>query len=230
MVEDHERLKKSFASLVNATRHATELQVNDAARVVDRIMDLPVVGKARDKEYLMEYADQLRESRSVPAVFDRLRCHWDYLHPEIYGSLVKEMSLTQVKPHPEDYQKELDNFLDQTALSDFCAIPGIEDEKDSDPPPKFTRFISKHLWQPPPKYLRDVENYRRELANKCSLQSCAVTIASIKPGCVIVSMLVPVETDLKVASDLDFIREYSIVQMTFNGVVIYSQVSYGLAA
>ena len=198
----------------------------DVCAVVDRIIGLPPFDKARNKGFFMEYAGKLRTSESTHVVFDRIRCHWDYLHPEIYESLVEEMPLTNVKPCQEDYQRKLDYFLDQTLLSDFCAIEGIDEEKDSDPPPKFTQCVSRHLWQPPPMFLRDVENFRREFANKCNLQSCAVTITSIKPHhSVLVTMFVPAETDLKVASDLDFIREHSIVQMIFNGVIVYSQVS-----
>lgn len=227
MEDNYESLKKSFATLVNATCQAVE-PLMDVCGVVNKIMDLPVVGKARNKEYFMKYADDLRESRSVRAVFDRLRQHWDCLHPEVYISLIKELSLTHVKPVQEAYQTEYDEFLDRTPLSDFCAIPGIEEEKDSDPPQGFTQYISKHLWQPPPKYLRDVDDLRRNLANKCRLQSCAVTIVSIKKGCVVITMLLPAAVDLKVASDLDFIREHSIIKMVFKDIIVYSQVSFDM--
>lgn len=192
--------------------------------VVDAVRDLPIARGERDKAYFMEFTDDLRGSQSVKSLFDRLGCNWDYLHPEIYQPLIKMLSLVDVEQVSDDYLGQWAAFVDQTPLSAFCKIPDIELEKDSDPPPGFVEFVKKLNWEPPPKYLRDVEKLRRKFARKCSLQSCAVTIVDHKIKCLIITMWVPKSTELYIARDLHFIEEQSIVKMVFNGMIIYSQV------
>ena len=85
-------------------------------------MDLPVDFKEHDELYLTKHSDNLRESKSVAAVFDRLRFHWDYLHPDLYGHLIAEFELSQVSPMLEEYQINLCEFLDQMLLKDFCEV------------------------------------------------------------------------------------------------------------
>ena len=201
--------------------------------VVDAIRGL--VRGEQDKDYLKDFTDDLRGSQSVKSLFDRLSCHWDYLHPEIYSPLIKKLllvdaplskklSLIDVEQVSDEYLAQWAAFLNQTPLSAFCNIPDIELEKDSDPPPGFVKFVKKLKWEPPPKYLRDVEKLRQKFARKCSLQSCAVTIVGLTIHCLIITMWVPEFIELYIARDLHFIEEQSIVQMVFNGMIIYSQV------
>ena len=146
--------------------------------VVDAIRDLPNAGGERDKAYFMEFTDDLRGSMTVKSLFNRLGCHWDYLHPEIYQPLIKTLSL-DVEQVADDYLAQWAAFLDQTPLSAFCKIPNIALEKDSDPPSGFVEVVMKINWGPQPKYLRDVDELRQKFARKCSLQSCAVTMADL---------------------------------------------------
>ena len=221
VIQEFENLYSEFQGLIIATCEATKatgISVNDLVDIVRAFVRV-----TRDKDYFMEYADHLRESKSVRSVFDRLRCHWDYLDPEIYGQIIDELSLSNLRPKFEAYEEELASFLDLTLVTDFCKIPRIEEEKDVEPSLMFTECCSnldlKNM------RLRDVEKYRIELANKCNLQSCAVTITRVRRGSVEITMLVPESTDLKnLLSDEEFIRKHSIVRMVFRGMVVYSQV------
>jgi ankyrin repeat protein len=145
------------------------------------------------------------------------------LHPEIYGHLTKRLSLSRLELTCSSYLRQWATFLDQTPLTAFCQIPDIEAEREKEPPVEFTRNVTKHLWEPPPKYLRDVDELRKEFASRCSLQSCAVTVGSIRKGCVVITMVVPKLVELSVATDQEFIRVFHITKMVFNDVTVYSQ-------
>ena len=115
-------LKKAFAELKNATRTAIETIGTSVRKLIDKIMDLPVDFEEHDELYLTEHSDDLRESKSVAAVFDRLRFHWDYLHPDLYAHLIAEFELSSVSPMLEAYQKDLSEFLDRMPLKEFCDV------------------------------------------------------------------------------------------------------------
>ena len=222
---DVRSLQRNFKQLRNATCTAVANTPIDVTSLVDMIMGLPGVRGAHDRKFFMKYADKLRESKSVHSVFDRLACHWDYLHPDIYCQLIREMpELMNLKLKEEAYRNELNNFLDRTPVDEFCKIPGIEQEKDRDPPPGFRKSVSKHIWKPPPPVcLRNVEDFRCKFAHKCNLQSCAVVIASLKPGSVIITMWVPESIELNITPE--FINAHSIVHMVLDGIIVHSQVS-----
>ena len=224
-VQQHcEDTKRSFAQLKSAIREAVANSDLDVCHFVNLIVDLPVLFEAQDTTFIKAACDQLRGSSSVDSVFDRVGFHWDFLHPAIYGHLIKELHLTNLEPKKEAYQKILDRFLEQTPVDKFLKIPRIKGEY-VDPPPNFKELVTKHLWNPPPPVsLRDVEDFRIEFVNKCDLRSCAVAIADLNLGSIITTMWVPESVEFKVTSE--FIREHSITRIVLDGTIVYTQVSY----
>ena len=193
--------------------------------LIDEIVDLPAV-EEQDDDFFMKRADDIRKSEIVPAVFDRLHRHWDYLHPDIYGHLIAEFSLTDVSPKLTKYQRKLDLFLDRTLLTDFCRVEGRRMRLVT-PPANFALLVTKHFRLcPPPVYLRDVEVFRREFADFCGLKSCAVMVVGILEGSVIITMLVPdtIESTIRFL-DPEFIRVHNITHIMLNDLTVYPQVS-----
>lgn len=224
--EDYNDLKTQFGDLINAICDAIERRDIGVKRVVDTIRGLPIFREERDKVYFRTFTDDFRQSKNVPSLFDRLICHWDYLHPEIYSPLIKKLSPdNNLLSQSSNYLKKKQDFVDKTPLAAFCKIPDIETEKDTHPPPGFVKFITQLKREPPPMYLKEVEKFRRRLARKCNLQSCLVTVAALKLSCVVITMWLPSQTELYIARDRNFIEEHSITRMVFNGMVIYSQVT-----
>ena len=224
--QDIKSLRKDFAKLKNATCTAVENKGIGVRKFINRIVDLPVNLERQDKEFFIERADVIRKSESVPAVFDRLRFHWDYLHPDIYGHLIDEFSLTDVSPTLTNYQNELDLFLSQTLLTEFCKVEG--EGESVDPPSNFKYLVTTHLC-PPPVYLRHVEVFRRKFANYCGLKSCAVMVVGIVEGSIVITMLVPESVESTIRSlDPEFIKVHSITHIMFKGFTVYSQVSIEL--
>lgn len=211
-------LKIKFTNLKNATRRAIEKTQISLNKLIDKVFDLPVVFEDRDEKFFVKNTDYIRKSESVPAVFDRLRFHWDYLHPDIYGHLIEEFSLTDLSPQLEAYQSQLDGFLDRTLVTEFSRIERkIPDDDNS----KQYSLVTQHNWSPP-VYLREVENFRRTFAHKFDLKSCAAIVVGIMGGSVIITLLVPESMKLEVTSE--FVKSHCITEIVFRGITVYSQV------
>ena len=50
---------------------------------------------------------------------DCLGIDWDYLNPDIYAVLINDFSLHSLDYQLEEYQRELDQFLDVTPVKEF---------------------------------------------------------------------------------------------------------------
>ena len=223
-------IKKKFSNLKMATRLNIQEKVpdNNVGHLVDTIMNLPVVFEHDDEEYLSEKCSTLRKAESVPAVFDHLSFHWDYLHPDLYSYLIDEFNLSHLLPTITQYEMDLDEFLNKTPLKEFCKI---EKKRKFDMSvnfiqKEFAKLVTGHCWSHP-VYLSQVQQFRMECAKYVGLRQCAFRICDILIGSVIVTQLVPISIEMRLKSivnDQNFLRTYSIVYMNFNGTVIYKEV------
>ena len=163
-------MKRELARLKIATCSAIVNEGTSVGMLLDQIMILPILidVEEHDEEYLTKHTDNLRESKSVPAVFDCLHFHWDYLHPDIYDYLITEFNLSSVSPRLATYQRELDAFLDGTLLKVFCKVEKMR-KRHINPPTGFTKLVTEHRWNPP-VYLRAVENFRKDFADYFNLR------------------------------------------------------------
>ena len=154
------------------------------------------------------------------AVFDRLCFHWDYLHPDIYGYLIEEFSLTDLSPQLETYQSELNDFRDRTLVTEFCKI---EKKIPDDDHSKQYSLITQHNWSPP-VYLSAVENFHREFAHKYNLKNCATVVFGITSGSVIITLLIPESVKLQLEIMPELVMAHSITKMVHKGIAVYPQV------
>ena len=215
-------MKNKFAELKNATCSAVEKEKIHVSMLVDKIVDLPVDFEEHDQNYLKEHSENLRNCPSVPALFVHLRFHWDYLHPDLYSHLVEEFKLSSVSPKVEVYQRNLDGFLDRTPLEEFCEVEKMRQRHiNCNTPEGFAQIVTGHCWDPP-IYLRDIENFRVELADYFCLKKCAVMVVAMLKGSAILAMWVPESIESKIKSvDPNFISKHAIVYMEFQCSVVY---------
>lgn len=216
-------MKNKFAELKNATCSAIVNQGILVDTLVTKITDLPIDFEECDKDFLETHSNELRNCPSVPDLFVRLRFHWDYLHPDLYGHLIEEFNLLSLNPNVQAYQKDLDDFLDRTLLEDFCVVEPLRKRHINcqNAPEGFVQCVTGHCWDPP-VYLRDVENFRLDFADYFCLKKCAVMIVGIIKGSVILAMWVPKSIKSKIESlDSNFLSKHTIVFMEFHCKIIY---------
>ena len=185
------QISSKFLSMKNAIKCELEtpkdgreaVSVTDA---VDMIMNSPTADWEPHEENILQIrSEQLRAYKNVQGVLDCLGLDWDYLNPDIYAVLISDFSLHSLDDQLEEYQRELDQFLDETPVKDVIAK-----KKQKCIPEEFENLVTKHKWEPP-VYLRDVELFRREVASQYKLRRCAVFMAGLGIQLIIITLVVP---------------------------------------
>ena len=220
-----EKINKKFLSLKNAIRYELEtpkdgreaVGVSDA---VDKIMNSPTADwEPHEENILQNCSEQLRAYKNVQGVLDCLGFDWDYLNPDIYAVLISDFSLHSLDDQLEEYQRELDQFLDETPVKEFSVI--ITKKRQMPIPEEFINLVTTHRWKPP-VYLRQVELFRRDVASQYKLRRCAVFIAGLGIQSIIITLLVPASIKEGLHStEPKFLIQHGIMQMTINNIPIH---------
>ena len=220
-------LNDKFLALIKAIRNELEnpsdgrepVSVSDA---VDRIIHSPTADwDPQEEAILMKYCGPLRDSKDMQGILDCLRiCQWDYLNPDIYGVLIEDFSLHYLEDQLAKYRKELDQFMEKTPVKVFTGIVGSKRPRQKIPK-GFQTLVTEHKWQPP-VYLKDVEEFRRDVASEYKLRRCAVILSALGVGSVIVTLLLPyylIQSPV-FSTSAEFLLRHSIVRIDFDGVPI----------
>ena len=172
-----------------------------------------------EENILQNRSEQLRAYKNVQGVLDCLGLDWDYLNPDIYAVLISDFSLHSLDDQLEEYQRELDQFLDETPVKEFSVI--ITKKRQMPIPEEFINLVTTHRWKPP-VYLRQVELFRHKVASQYKLRRCAVFIAGLGIQSIIITLLVPASIKEGLHStEPKFLIQHGIMQMTINNIPIH---------
>ena len=220
-----QRVSSKFLALKNAIKSELEsptdgreaVSVSDA---VDKIMNSPTADlESHEKSILKSSNEQLRACKNVQGVLDCLGLDWDYLNPDIYAVLISDFSLHSLQKQLEEYQRELDQFLEETPVKQFSAV--IPKKKHRKIPEELKNLVTHHKWKPP-VYLKDVEIFRREVAAQYNLRRCAVFITGLGIHSVVVTLLLPASTrEGLLSTDPKFLCKHNIMTMMFDDVPMH---------
>ena len=222
-----EQISNKFLSLKNAIRYEFETPKDGRKAVsvsdtVDKIMNSPTADwEPHEENILKNLSEQLRAYKNVQGVLDCLGLDWDYLNPDIYAVLISDFSLHSLDDQLEEYQRELDQFLDKTPVKEFSVIITKKKKKQMRIPEEFENLVTKHKWEPP-VYLRDVELFRREVASQYKLRRCAVFMAGLGIESIIITLMVSFSIEERLHStEPKFLIQHGIMQMIFNYISIH---------
>lgn len=220
-----QKLKDSFLKLKKATLRATESLKIEVSELIDNIYLLVSDAPVPDVKCVQEMANFLRASKTIEIVYDHISLHWDYLHPDLYGELIRIFNLCKANPDLTEmfklYNLSLNRFLDETPLNIFCEVS--KTKKQPAFIPEVKKVVVKNQWEEPVT-LRKVEKLRQETAIKCKLQQCAVIVVDIVTGCYMTTMVVPASVELRfssLATDHEYIRAHEIIAIFFHDTLIY---------
>ena len=186
--------------------------------------------------FLREAANALANAQSIMAMFMVLNTHWDFMNSDILGhitshyyhnSAVKEVvnkyEAERLYTEYKIYEIRLEHFLNFTTVHMFCEVEVCIINTAT--PPHLLEIISKHAWYPP-VYLKDVDKFRRSLADHRNTPIFAAIIAGISYGSVILRLFVA-NTSEKICTYecIDFYEENDIVEFSIQGSLIYKQVT-----
>ena len=220
-----EQINKKFRSLKNAIRYELETPKDGREAVsvcdaVDKIMNSPTaVWEPHEENTLQNRSERLRGYKNVQGVLDCLGLDWDYLNPDIYAVLINDFLLHSLDDQLEEYQRELNQFLDVTPVKEFSDV--ITKKEQMPIPEEFKKLVTTHRWKPP-VYLRDVELFRRNVASQYKLRRCAVFITGLGYKSIIITLVVPASIEEGLYStEPKFLIQHGIMQMTINNIPIH---------
>ena len=184
--------------------------------------------KDHDKKVLTEFSEQLRDCKSAQGVLDCLGLiRWDYLNPDIYGFLIRTFSLHCLKEQLASYRNDLDRFMEETPVKVFSDVVREESEEKKEVPKGLKPLVTRHKWKSP-VYLKDVELFRRKVAQRYQLQDYAVFLVECGIKSLIITLLVPseIEDQLYSSTKPDFFEEHRIIAMEFCGISLEVYINY----
>ena len=216
-------MTERFASLRTATRQELEKAQVTVKSLLDTLFDLPTAQKAQHRNFLMEYRKHFRDCKSIEDIFLMLNTYWNYLNTDILAHLINKFSLQCLYTQLKSYQVELEHFMEQTTLTDYYVVEA--DKQKEKPPDGFVELVSEHNWEKP-IYLKDVDEFRREVARKYDVHTCAVILVSMKIGCAVITVMVPESVvEMVRSTGTGFFKEHGIVHLQLNGTCVYKQAS-----
>ena len=182
--------------------------------------------------FLREAANALANAQNIMAMFMVLNTHWDFMNSDILGhitsyyyhsSAVKEVvnknEAERLHTEYKIYKNRLEHFLNFTTVHMFCEVEVCVIETET--PPYLLEIISKHAWYPP-VYLKDVDKFRRNLADHRNTPIFAAIVAGITSGSVILRLFVA-NTNETIYT-YAFFEENDIVEFKIQGSLIYKEV------
>ena len=215
-------LKNAICSELEDPKDGREpISVSDA---IDMIMNSPTADREpHETKILIKERTELRKSDNMQGVLDCLGLlGWDYLNPDIYGDLIVDFSLHSLDGQLAEYKAELQMFMDETPITAFSAVMQKKKRKI---PSGFKELVTRHNWKSP-VYLKDVEEFRQDVASQYGLKQCAVFLVALGKASVIISLLVPTTAESLIKSTKpEFFMKHNITTMTFDGSLVTSEVS-----
>ena len=220
---DISRLEYHFDSLRTATRQKLEKAGVSVTSLLDRLYYLPTAKRDQHREFFLRYDKTFAECKSIEGVFRNLNMYWNYMNIGILEHLIKKFSLECLYTQLKVYEEELEYFMERTTLTEYYEVEA--DKQKIKPPDGFIELVSEHNWEQP-IYLKDVDEFRREVARKYDLHTCAVILVSMDIGSVVITMMVPESVVAMVNSTgTEFFKEHGIVHLQLNGTCVYKQAS-----
>ena len=158
-------------------------------KVVYKLSTLYADENDQHRVYLEKNCEDLRKCEDHWHLFGKLNFYWNYLSYHLLDHLIQNLSsLEGLKNIMEKYKSDLQEFRVHTPLDLFHKTQ----KQYIEPPEGFSKIVAEFK-KPESKNmsLEDVENFRIRYAGHYRLRDFALMVGEIRPGCFIVSFIVP---------------------------------------
>ena len=217
-------LHKKFDEL---KREAIKLLQQDDVAVDDVTYELSTVEDdyiPEHEAFLDDKSKKLEECSNHKALFRHLNLYWTYLSYHLLAHLVDMVTaLESMRNKMESYEWNLKLFRVLTPLKLFCEVKPQHIEQ----PRGFSKVVAefkKEIATVRDMTLQDLEEFRFKYAREHKLRDFAFMLDGVKPGCFIVTFLVPdsIVVKLQVNIPEDMLREFGITTLIVADKCVYS--------
>jgi hypothetical protein len=222
-----EALKKYFDELKKDIRSCLIKRRIAVQEVADALTSLSVDDDENDKKYLKDNLSVMFRAKDHFELFGWLNFHWDYLNYPLLDHLIRKFNLEVVKAQMDQYKCEVELFRKRTPLDLYCKT---HKKKRIDPPPQnFVKVVVEFHWPEKREIvtMEDVEQFRQEYASHYKLHECAIRVADIRYGSLIVTWFIPecLVEKLKTNVPEQIFSKYFVTRLEIVSCVFVSNVS-----
>ena len=221
--EEQNRLQGKIEALIHTTRDVLKEKQVDVSQLCLTISFLPVMIKGDHKRFLLENLPLLCKAHNLDEALCLLNVYMDYLNSSLLEHIITKHGNTALKQKMAEYVADLQSFRRRTPLHVFCKIQPMQ---YTEIPPDFKSLVLKYGKATPTSTLEDVERFRQKFARQYSLSDITLMVASIQPGSVVITWLIPSSIVDEVKKEItdgnaDFFRENEVTQVTVYGTTLY---------
>ena len=207
-------MEKSFRDLVEMTEESFISNQVSVDKIKKSIKHIPLTLKRLMGDCFLDQASSFLKSQGIEELFLRLSYFWDYLNPGLLCFLIKEFGSPDInlKTSMEEYLRELNRFQKRVKVCDFIAACCTEaSEHIAFFYSKIVTVMDPDVWKD--CSLHDVEQYRKELCNKCCFPQSIFTKVSIQRSSIAIVFYFPCKTELNIKELLPFLKSKNAVKV-----------------
>ena len=146
--------------------------------------------------------------------------HMNYLSFHLFGCIVNEFGLEDVKAEMETYVSDLQNFREKTPVTLFHSFqPRMP--KNIEPPPNFRKMIL--VFDSDYMMLDNVEQFRIEYSHYHKLQQFTMVLAKVDLNPISVTWFIPESIVEKLLKGIprNILRKYLVSKLHITGACVY---------
>ena len=221
--KEQDRLQGKFEALIHSTWDVLKQEQVDVSQLCHTISILPIMIKGEHKKFLLDNLPQLCNARNIDEALCLLNLYMDYLNYSLLEHIITKHGNTVLQQKMVEYVADLQSFRRRTPLHVFCKI---QPWRYTEIPPYFKSLVLKQGKATPTSTLEDIEYFRQQFARQYSLSDITLMVASITPGSVVITWLIPSSIVDEVKKEItngnaEFFRENEVTQVTVDGTTLY---------
>ena len=183
--EQRKKLESRFSNLV--CRLKDEMLKNRLTMCMSSfrhsVMHLPTTVRSDHYQFISEYSKDITKAEDIEDLFLHLNLYWTYLEYSLLSHIIECHSDTvseELRRDMSNYERDMKVFKTQTTVKELLEV-GVWSIR-SDPPPGFSRIVTK-LDQKPAEYtLEALDEFRRKICFKFNLPSFILMLESVGDG------------------------------------------------
>ena len=152
------------------------------------ILKLPYSVKEEHERFFDRKKSEITSATTFDELFVCLDTYWDFLNYTLLEGVLEAHGTEEMLQEIDGYIRDLEEFREKTKLKIFWQLQ--RHRIRSKPPPGFSQFVTKHCITGE-STLKDVENIRFEIMYEFHLQKCALLLADVVEGSVVITWFVP---------------------------------------
>ena len=194
IVDQVKRFDDRFSSLVFRLRDELIQNKTLVTKVRDSITLLPSSIRPEHYQFIKECSDNIKDAKDIEDIFRHLNLYWTYLEYSLLNHIIVRHSSTLSKGLSEDmkeYERDMEDFKRHTTVEQLLAKEVGLGCMRREPPPGFSRIVTKLNSKPSEFTLHRLEVFRRNICFEFNLPTFILMLESVDEGSLCIKWHIP---------------------------------------